>query len=230
VPAERRDEAFARIAEHRRPPYDVAWGTKATRSAREALAYHKEERAMKYSYEALAKASQKDLEYAMRAGVTPDMGSLVGFEFKGYNVPFVTQILGFRKFKKGFYLDEGESVESGRISGYNVVVVQNRLDQPWIARPGEDNPKRHSFFKVYKVRQAEVDNLYPHALLLNYGIGGNSLFNPARFLRDYLVQVDPENKDLLLGKAYFALGPARVAPSFFVLERYNEARVQGPLR
>ena len=32
-------------------------------------------------------------------------------------------------------------------------------------------------------------------------------------------QVDPANPDLFLGKAYYALGPARVAASFFVLER-----------
>ncbi len=185
---------------------------------------------MKYSYEALARACQKDLEYVLRAGTTPDLNSLVGFEFKGYNVPFITQILGFRKFKKGFYLEPDDSVESGQISGYNVEVVQNRLEEPWIAKPDEAHPKRHSFFLVYKVRSAEQDNLYPHALLLNYGLGGNSLLNPARFLRDYVVQVDPENKDLLLGKAYFAIGPSRVMPSFFVLERYNPSDVKGSLR
>ena len=178
---------------------------------------------MGYSYESLAKSSDKDLEYVLRQGVTPGLEDLVGFEFKGYNLPFITQVLGFRKFKKGFFLDFGQTVEGGMVSGYNVVVNQNGLEDPWVASPSEENPKRHGFYRVYRVRPSEKDNFYPNALLLNYGIGDNPILNPARLLRDYLVQVDPANKDLLLGKAYFALGPARAFPSFFVLERYNES-------
>jgi len=178
---------------------------------------------MAYSYVSLAKAGEKDLEFVLRSGVTPALESLAGYEFKGYNTPFITQILGFRKFKKGFFVDAGQSPEGGEISGFNVVVKQNRLEDPWIAVPSESNPKRHSFYRAYRVRKSERDSLYPNALLLNYGLGGNALWNPARLLRDYLVQVDPENQDLLLGKATFALGPQRVFPSFFILERYNES-------
>jgi hypothetical protein len=178
---------------------------------------------MAYSYVSLAKASDKDLEFVFRSGSAPALESLAGYEFKGYNTPFITQIMGFRKFKKGFFVGPGQAVESGEISGYNVVVEQNGLEEPWIAKPSDQNPKRHAFYRVYRVRKSERDNLYPNALLLNYGLGGNEFWNPAGLLRDYLVQVEPENKDLLLGKAYFALGPARVFPSFFILERYNES-------
>jgi len=178
---------------------------------------------MAYSYVSLAKASDKDLEFVLRSGVPPALESLAGYEFKGYNTPFITQILGFRKFKKGFFVDAGQSPEAGEISGYNVVVKQNCIEDPWLAVPDENNPKRHSFYRAYRVRKAERDNLYPNAVLLNYGLGGNALWNPACLLRDYLVQVDPENKDLLLGKAYFAIGPQRVFPSFFILERNNES-------
>jgi len=183
----------------------------------------KKEKCRAYTYESLAKSSDKDLEFVIRSGVTPALEDLAGYEFKGYNTPFITQILGFRKFKKGFFLGAGQAVENGEISGYNVVVGQNRIDEPWTAKPSDQDPKRHGFYRVYKVRKAEIDRQYPNALLLNYGLGGNSLLNPARLLRDYLVQVDLENKDLLLGKAYFALGPMRVFPSFFILERYNES-------
>jgi len=181
---------------------------------------------MAYSYISLAKSRDRDLEFVFRGGTPPALADLVGYEFKGYNTPFITQVLGFRKFKKGFYADFGQSPEKGEISGYNVVVGQNPIDQPWIARPSEEAPKRHSFYRVYRVRQGERDNLYPNALLLNYGLGGNAVWNPAGLLRDYLVQVDPGNKDLLLGKAYFAIGPARVFPSFFVLERNNQSNYQ----
>ena len=182
---------------------------------------------MAYSYVSLSKASDRDLEYVLRKGVTPSLETLVGCEFKGYSVPLLTQFLGFRKFKKGFFADGGQSVEGGEISGYNVVVEQNGLDAAWIAKPSEVEPKRHSFFRVYKVRGSEIDNLYPNAVLLNYGMGGNALWNPARLLRDYVVQVVPDNPDLLLGKAYFAAGPLRTFPGFFVLEKYNESRFQG---
>jgi hypothetical protein len=184
---------------------------------------------MACSFLSLAKSSDRDLEYVLRDGVTPSIEGLLGYEFKGYNLPFVTKILGFRKFKKGFFLDRGQSVEKAEASGYNVAVVQNRLEDPWIALPNDANPKRHAFYRVYRVRRVEVDNAYPHALLLNYALGENPRWNPARLLRDYLVQADPKNPDLLLGKAYFALGPARAFPSFFVLERYNRSSYPAPV-
>ncbi len=182
---------------------------------------------MAYSFLSLVNACDKDLEYVLRDGVPPSLEGLVGYEFKGYNLPFITRILGFRKFKKGFFLEPGQSTEKGEISGYNVVVAQNRLQDPWLAEPNDANPKRHGFYRAYKVRRSEVDDAYPNALLLNYGLGGNPRWNPAGLLRDYLVQVDPENPDLLLGKAYFALGSARAFPSFFVLERFNKSDYPG---
>ncbi|MEJ2362959.1 MAG: hypothetical protein P8Z75_16395 [Gammaproteobacteria bacterium] len=45
------------------------------------------------------------------------------------------------------------------------------------------------------------------------------ILSPDPFLRDYLVQVDADNEDLYLGKAFVALGPKRVFVSYFVLER-----------
>ena len=65
------------------------------------------------------------------------------------------------------------------------------------------------------------DNAYLHALLLDYGRGGDALYDPTRGLRDYLVQVDPADDTIYLGKAYYAVGPARVFTNFFVLERHR---------
>lgn len=80
------------------------------------------------------------------------------------------------------------------------------------------------FYRVYRVRPEERDNLYPHAILMNCGLPRNGL-HPVRMLRDYLVQPDPDNPDLYLGKSYFAVGPLRLAPTFFLLERYK--RIEG---
>jgi hypothetical protein len=177
----------------------------------------------KWTYEKLARSDPETLKQVMRQGVTPRFSDLVGWEFRGFNQPYITGILGFQKFKKGFFVPPDQSPEGPEVAGYNVLVVQNGLYGKWIALPDEDRPKRYGFYRVYRVRSNEVDNKYPLALLLNYGLPRNGL-NPARLLRDYLVQVDAENPDLFLGEASFAIGSLRVFPSHFVLERYNKVK------
>lgn len=179
---------------------------------------------MEWSYEKLVKADERVLEELMQKGTTPKVENLIGWEFRGYNLPYITEILGFRKFKKGFFVPEGESEKE--VLGFNVLVVQNGFYGNWLALPSEAQPKRYGFYRVYPVRRDERDNKYPNALLLNYGIPRNG-FHPARLLRDYLVQVEADNPDLYLGRAYFAIGSFRLFPSFFVLERYN--RIQGEI-
>ena len=166
---------------------------------------------------ALARLSPSELERAFLRGVTPDAEALVGWEFRGHNTPPWFRLLGIRKFVKGFYADG-----DGGVWGYNSPVVQDGVDRPWRLKPSDDLPKRFGFYTVRPVDAAAKDNLYLHALLLDYGKGGNPTFDPSAGLRDYLVQVDRDDPDLLLGKAYYALGPLRVPTfSFFVLDRHR---------
>jgi hypothetical protein len=171
----------------------------------------------------LARMNPKQLQAIFDAGVTPRFEELLGWEFRGFNPPIFARILGFQKFKKGFFLDAGQSADSPLISGYNVWVRQNQLEDPHIATPSEDRPKRHGFYLVGRVEPGGRENKHPHALLLDYGKGRNAPWNPERVIRDYLVRVDPGNPDLFLGKAYMALGPLRVFSNFFILDRYNES-------
>ena len=157
------------------------------------------------------------LEVVFLRGTTPDPARLVGWEFRGTNVPGWARLLGIKKFIKGFWR-EGEEV-----LGYKCPVVQNSLFEPWDSLPSNLHPKRFGFYKVTPVDATAKDNRYLHAVLLNYGEGPNPPWEPARGLRDYLVQVDPDNPDLYLGKAFYALGPLRVATNFFVLERHRLA-------
>jgi len=136
----------------------------------------------------------------------------VGWEFRGANTHRGAPLVGLRKFVKGFYRDR----RSGMVMGYNVPVVQNRLEEPWVAKPTEANPRRFGFFSVAPVDAGERDNVFLNALLFDYGQGGNFPLHPAARLRDYLVRIDEE---LYLGKAYAAIGPARVPLSHLVLER-----------
>ena len=105
--------------------------------------------------------------------------------------------------------------------GYNSPVVQNALDGRWQTRPADAEPKRFGFYTVAPVDPTSRDNHYLHALLLDYGKGGNGALSITRGLRDYLVQVDAGDPDLLLGKAYAAIGPARIAVGYFILERWR---------
>ena len=168
---------------------------------------------------ALEAAPWDEIEKTFMRGATPDMDALVGWEFRGINrfplypLP-IPNLLGIKKFVKGFY-----RADDGRVMGYNCPVEQNVLDGRWRTKPSDTSPKRFGFYEVHEVDATSRDNFYLHAVLLNYGKGGNKPLDPTSGLRDYLVQVDPANPDLFLGKAYYALGPARLRTNFFILER-----------
>jgi hypothetical protein len=170
---------------------------------------------------ALEAATWAELDRTFVRGATPDLDALVGWEFRGINrfplypLP-IPQMLGIKKFMKGFF-----RTEDGRVMGYNCPIVQNVLDGRWHAKPTDTAPKRFGFYEVHPVDATSRDNTYLHAVLLNYGKGGNKPYDPTAGLRDYLVQVDPANPDLYLGKAYYALGPARIRSNFFILERHR---------
>jgi hypothetical protein len=164
----------------------------------------------------LEKMSNGELEVVFLRGVTPIYEQLVGWEFRGTNTPPWMRLIANKKFVKGMFQNA-----AGEVYGYNCPCVQNRLDEPWITRPSDSAPDRFGFYKVVPVDATARDNKYLHALLLDYGQGGGALYDVTKGLRDYLVQVDPSDPDLFLGKAYYAVGPARVFTNFFVLERHR---------
>ncbi len=176
---------------------------------------------------ALEQASWDALETTFQRGTMPDLDGLVGWEFRGINrlplndLPLAT-IVGIKKFAKGFF-----RAEDGRVMGYNCPVVQNVLDGRWHTKPSDAMPKRFGFYAVHPVDPTARDNNYLHAILLDYGKGGNARLDPTRGLRDYVVQVDANNPDLLLGKAYYAIGPGRIGGlNYFILERWRRGSAE----
>jgi hypothetical protein len=165
-------------------------------------------------YRELAKSPKESLERIMRDGRRPAIDSLLGYEYRGWNHPRFTALAGGQKFIKGFFAADGGAY------GFNVRARQTGLDGDWTARGSDDHPKRFAFYSVAPVRPGP-DAAYPAALLLDYGQGNNPVLDPARTLRDYLVRVEPESDDLLLGKAYIAVTARRFALAFFVLERWR---------
>ena len=164
-------------------------------------------------YLELGRRSARELEETFLRGSMPDLDALCGWEFRGMNVGRLPQLARIRKFVKGF-----ERQGPDRVMGYNRPVEQNRITSAW--RAGE---RRFGWYRVAPVDPTARDNTYLHAALLDYGRGENPLWDPSRGLRDYLVQVEPGDRDLYLGKAYYAVGPARLPLSFFVLERLRPA-------
>lgn len=165
---------------------------------------------------ALEQTSMQDLETIFQRGRMPDLDALVGWEFRGINhLPLnalpIAQLAGIKKFVKGFFRDE-----DGRVMGYNSPVRNNVLDGRWHVAA-----KRFGFYQVAPVDATAKDNKYLHAVLLDYGKGGNKVYDVTNVLRDYVVQVDKHNPDLYLGKAYAALGPLRIPTNFFILERFR---------
>jgi hypothetical protein len=168
------------------------------------------------AYLELAGRSKAELAAVYASGSPPEVPALTGFEFRGYNQPPATALLGIRKFIKAFYLDR-----SGQPSGCNTPVVQNGLQAEWIARPSPERPRRYAFFQIEPPDPDASDPLRRGAALLDYGRGGNRAYDIARILRDYLVRVEPGSDELLLGKAYFVVAGAHLAHTYFLIERYR---------
>ena len=161
---------------------------------------------------ALEQTSMAGLEREFLRGTTPVLAELAGWEFRGINhLPLnalpLAQAVGIKKFVKGFYRD------GDRVMGYNKPVGRNVLDGRWHV-----TDKPFGYYEVHEVDATARDNVYLHAVLLDYGRGGGKLYDPTRGLRDYVVQLDD---DLFLGKAYYALGPLRIPTNFFILERHR---------
>lgn len=177
--------------------------------------------------EILRDLSTGQREMMLRAGVAPRFSDLVGWEFGGGNAVPMFRLLGIRKFVKGFYEGPPRAPRGPEpfVQGYNVDVVNNADDEPHILRPSPEAPKRYGFYRVHEVVDGARDDRYPNALLLDYGLGGNGLFGPP--LRDYLVQVYPDDPDLLLGKAYLNLLGVRIPANFFVLKRLHQHDFRG---
>ena len=155
----------------------------------------------------LAASPTAELERRLRAGNAPDLAALRDTEWRGWNVSNMTEVLRIRKFIKGFF--------STPLEGYNKPARQNGWDGPWEAVGG-----RFGFYTLAPVVPGTSDSLYPNAALLDYGASPrNASYRVERVLRDYIVLPDPGQPDLLLGKAYIALGGLRVPAGFFILHR-----------
>lgn len=152
----------------------------------------------------LAELGRPALERLFCAGTEPALEDLIGWEWHGTNPPAFLQKIGFERFVKGFF-DAGRGAE-----GYNVLCSQ----RDWARRRFRGRDARHSYFRLVATGAGR-----PGCVLLDYAASErNPKLTPARLFRDFLVHPDPEDRDVLLGKAYLQ-GGTLVPLSFFLLER-----------
>lgn len=171
---------------------------------------------LRYTFDEICRLPAHVHEELFLRGSAPRLSELSGWEFRGMNGGRLPPLLGIRRFIKGFRASERDDT----LDGYNLWAKQTRTPSaPWQER----DPRPHGFYKVMPASASASDHRYPHALLLDYGLGDNPWTHPGRFLRDYLVQIYPDDPKLLIGKAYVALGPLRIFGSHFVLERIRRA-------
>ena len=166
------------------------------------------------TYLSLVATGARDLRRIMLRGEQPDPANLVGWEFRGTNLPARTALVGLRRFIKGFRHDE-----VGRPIGYNKSVRGADLGTPWTPRPQRDGRLAFAYYTVAPVDPEALDNRYLNALFLDYGAVAEPERGIAGMLRDYLVRVEPGSDELLLGHAFAAVGRRRVPIGWFVLER-----------
>lgn len=172
----------------------------------------------------LTRLPPSQLEAILRYGERPDFAALDGWIFRGTNLVPPGSWL-FPKFAKGFFTETRNG--KTRTMGYNVPCARGPLDEPWKLLPDPARMKPFGFYEVRPVELGERIGYYPGTLLLDYGKGQNGL-DPSRQLRDYLVQVEPGNKDLYLGRAFFSLGPVWADAGYFALERLQKAPDKPP--
>ena len=163
-------------------------------------------------------SSTSTLKELMNVGKQPNKESLAGSEYLGLTVGRLPEWFGFQKFVKAFHLTEFQW-SGNPIIGNNLRVTQNGFAALYIKLKKNGKPVEQGYFVVESARDNPKWNHYNNASFLDYGKGDNSLKEPARFLRDYLVQPFPENKDILLGHAFIYILGLKFSVGFFVLEK-----------
>jgi hypothetical protein len=174
---------------------------------------------MQHTYDSLASSTDETLEQALVDGTQPDLETIAGHEYRGWNTPFFAATAGILRFKKGFFKDPSAG---GAVRGYNKdIVAGGGLMDPWTEKGKDGKAKPFGFYEIVP----QTSGPYPNSVLLNYDCPRNFPLDPTKLLRDYVVQVNPDNPHLLLGKAYLALPGKWPTVSYFILERVGEAEV-----
>ena len=179
---------------------------------------------MTLTLEQLSGFNNDALEKVLKAGTPPTIADLTGYEFRGWNQNSGTDIIGTRKFIKGFY----GAKPDGTGWGYNMPVEQTGLNQPWKPKQEQGKDIRYAFFKVLPGATMK-DSVYRAMLVVDYRQWPDYFFlSPIKYTVDYLAFVEAGNTDLILGKSYSQLLGLKLFLGYFILERLRQSGYEGP--
>jgi hypothetical protein len=186
----------------------------------------RQEPAVAMTFEALGKLPYKDVQAAFLAGKPVDVESLIGWEFRGWNVfphilaKGIARIAKAQRFAKGFFRFPGEQ----DVYGYNIDIIPDGIDQPWTERMVNGAPLRRRFYRVHGPNQgANRGGRFPESLFFDYSEGRpRAGYFSGGGLRDFLVQAEPGNPDLLVLKAFQVVGPVWAQGGMGVLQRWRK--------
>ena len=159
----------------------------------------------------------RQLMEALLAGHPLDPSALDDTEYRGLSLgtPRWFEQLTWKQFKKTFHRDPS----TGRLRGWNVRMEQHSVEGPWVMKRKGGEPVTFGHYEVVAPRERDRRQGWGQGLLIDYGRGGNGLFDPMRWVRDPLVSVNAGSAELLLGGSYVHLGFALWTPLFFSLQR-----------
>lgn len=149
-------------------------------------------------------------------GTQPDLEQLEGYGYCGWNHEWISKLSG-QKFKKGFRQRDGQHF------GFNELVDQDGEGPhgAWNVKMKDGRPRQVGYFAVTVAedrRQAHFD----------YNVSLNTWMNlPFRVIRDYVVMPNPDDYELLLGKAYLKFG-FMVFYSYFLLGHREKLAFEPP--
>jgi len=160
---------------------------------------------------------QRELKAMLAGGYAIDPDAIAGHGYRGISLglPDVAVWLSWRTFQKTFH-----RLPDGRLVGWNVRVEQRGLTAATVAKERKRAPWTFGYYEVVPMAGRRAPIGPDHGLLIDYGRGGNGIFEPFRPMRDPLVALEKGSAERLLGWSYVELGPLRIpTPSYFLLER-----------
>lgn len=162
---------------------------------------------------------KQDLKQLLVQGHPIEMDALAGYVYKGTSLgmPGWVDKIAWKTFAKTFYKDP----QSGELRGWNIKLKQGTGDA-LVPLTSRGKPKTFGHYKVRLGKDYKMPLPCQHGLMLDYGLGKNPRLDPARFIRDPLLSIQPGNADFLIGWSYVDIrGKLLGTPSFFVLERHS---------
>jgi hypothetical protein len=158
-----------------------------------------------WTFETLAAVDRDKLEEVLRAGTAPQFDQLQGYTYRGWNHEPISRLSG-EKFMKVFYRRDGQAF------GHNLRVHQDRegYGGEWRLKLKDGRPIEIGYYRVALTKDESTKGpygRYPHTGLLNYNLGLNTGLHLAlRVIRDFVVTPNPDDHELVLGKAYLQFG------------------------